>query len=127
MKQLILTITFGLFQPCKTIKSFVTCFQYSNSISLHFPYDLVYLPDGCEASAITLVLPSNKRLNVNPMIKTMENKLGFSRSYSKISTFSLMQCLDISSTSDETLKSIANKIPEMKCVSVQHKQYLNKT
>ena len=99
-------------------KLYTTCFHYSYSISLHFPYNIVYLPDRCEANAITFILPSNNRLNENSMPKTMENKLGFNRSNSKINNFSLMQSLDVSSTSDETLKSLANKKLEMKHMSV---------
>ena len=95
-------------------KLYIPCLQYSYSISICFPYYIVHLPDGYEANAVTFVLPSNDRLNVNSMIKTMENKLGFNRSYSKINNFSLMQSLDIPSTSDETLKSLANKILEIK-------------
>ena len=100
---------------------YITCFQYNYSISLHFPYDIVYLPDGCEANAFTFVLPSNNRLNVDSIIKTMENKLGFNRSYSEIDNFSIMQTLDISSTSDKTLISLADKILEMKHILVTYK------
>ena len=64
------------------------------------------------------VLPSNNRLNVDSIMETTENKLGFNRSYSKINNFSLMQSLDISSLTDENLKSIANKRPEMKHMSL---------
>ena len=78
----------------------------------------MYLPNGCEANAITFVLPSNNRLNVDSIIETSENKLGFNRSYSKINNFSLMQSLDISSITDENLKSLANEIPQMKYMSV---------
>ena len=97
-------------------KFYTTCLQYSYSILLCFPFDIVYLPDGCKANAITFVLPTNNRLNVDSIIKTMENKLGFNRSYSKINNFSLMQSLDTSSTTDKTLTSLANKIQEMKYV-----------
>ena len=48
----------------------------------------------------------------------MENKLGFNRSYTKIKNCSLMQSLDISSLTDDNVKNIANKIPEMKHMSV---------
>ena len=99
-------------------KLYIACLQYSYSISLCFPYDIVYLPDGYKANAITFVLLSNNRLNVNSMIETMENILGLNRSYSKINNFNLMQSLHISSTSDDALQSLANKILKMKQVSV---------
>ena len=31
----------------------ITCLQFSYVIALQFPYDIIYLPDGCEANAIT--------------------------------------------------------------------------
>ena len=56
-------------------KLYITCLQYSYMIKLHFPYDLIYVPDGCEANAITFVLPSNNKLNVECTIETTEYKL----------------------------------------------------
>ena len=105
-------------------KLYITCLQYSYSISLCFLYDLIYLPEWCKANAITFVLPSNNWLNVDSIIESTENQFSFNRSYSKINNFSLMQCLDISSLTDDNLKSITNKSPEMKHIFLQHKQYL---
>ena len=99
-------------------KLYITCLQYSYAISLHFAYDIICLWDRCEASAISFVLPSNNQLNVDSIMEFMENKLGFSRSYSKINNFSLMQSLDISSLTDDNLKILAQKITEMKHMSV---------
>ena len=45
-------------------------------IKLHFPYEIIYLPNGCEANAITFVLPSNNKLNVESSIEATEYKLG---------------------------------------------------
>ena len=53
-------------------------------------YDVIYLLDGYEANAITVVFPSNNKLNVEPRIETPKYKLSFNRSYSK-NNFSLMQ------------------------------------
>ena len=78
-------------------KLYITCLQYSYSISNCFPYNIIYLPDGHEANAITFVLPSNNLLNVDSIMESTESKLGFNRSYSKINNLSLMQSLDISS------------------------------
>ena len=83
-------------------------------IKLYFPYDIIYLPNGCEANAITFVLPSNNKLNVEPTTEATKYKLGFNRSYLKINNLSLMQYLDISSLTDDGLQILANKIPEMK-------------
>ena len=47
-------------------KLYITCLQYSYMIKLHFQYDVIYLPNGCETNAITFVLPSNNKLNVEP-------------------------------------------------------------
>ena len=58
-------------------KLYITCLQHSYFIKLYFPYNIIYLPDGCEANAITFVLPSNNKLNVEPIIETPEYKLGF--------------------------------------------------
>ena len=102
-------------------KLYITCLQYSYAIELCFPYDTIYLPDGCEANAITFVLPSNNKLNVEAIIEAPEYKLGFNRSYSKINNFSLMQSLNISSLTDERLEVLANKILEMKQVNFQYK------
>ena len=62
-------------------KLYITCLQYNYLIKSHFLYDIVYLPNGCEANAITFVLPSNNKLTVEPISETAEYKLGFNRSY----------------------------------------------
>ena len=51
-------------------------------------------------------------------MKAPQSKLGFNRSYSEINNFSLMQSLNISSLSDDSLQNLANKTPEMKHMSV---------
>ena len=56
---------------------YITCLQYSYSISLCLSYDIIYLPDRCEANAITFLLPSNNGQNVGSIMEAMENKLGF--------------------------------------------------
>ena len=99
-------------------KLYVTCLQYNYSISLNFPYDIIYLPNGCEVNASTFVLPSNNQLNLDSIMEAPENKLGFNRSYSKINNFSLMQSLNISSLTDDSLQNCANKIPKMKHMSM---------
>ena len=99
-------------------KLYITCLQCSYTIKLHFPYDIIYLPDGCEANAVAFVLPSNNKLNVEPLIEATEYKLGFNRSYLKINNFSLMQSLNISCLMDNKLQVVANKIQEMKHVSI---------
>ena len=53
-------------------------------MKLSFLYDVIYLSNGCEANAIVFFLPSNNKLNVEPVIEASEYKLGFNRSYSKI-------------------------------------------
>ena len=65
-------------------KLYITYLQYSYSIKLCFLYDIIYLPNGCDANAITFVLPYNSKLNVEPPIKTTEYKLGCNRSYLKL-------------------------------------------
>ena len=47
-----------------------------------------------------------------------ESKLGFNRSYSKIKYFSLMQSLNTSSLTNNSLQNLANKISRMKHISV---------
>ena len=61
-------------------KLYIICLQYSNSIKCHFPYYIIYFPNDCEANAITFVLPSNNKLNVEPIIEAPEYKLCFNRS-----------------------------------------------
>ena len=52
-------------------------------------------------------------------MKIPESKLGLNvRSYSKINNFSLMQSLDMSNLTDDSLQNLANKIPEMMHMSV---------
>ena len=48
-------------------KVYISCFQFSYLIKLYFPYYIVYLPSGCEANAVTSILPSNNNLNVEPI------------------------------------------------------------
>ena len=50
-------------------------------IKVHVPYGIISLPDGCDANAITFVLPSNNKLDVEATIDATEYKLGFNRSY----------------------------------------------
>ena len=116
MKPLILLTIFWAIYTLQDKKLYITCLQYSYTIKLHCPYDIIYLPDGCEANAITFVLPSNNELNVEPSNEANEYKLHFNRSYSKIKDFSLMQYLNISSLSDVKLQILSNKILEMKHV-----------
>ena len=98
-------------------KLYITYLQYSYTIKLHFPYDIIYLSDSCEASAIKFVVPSSNKLNVESSIEATDYKLGFNRSYSKINSFSLRKSLNISSLIDDKLQFLANKILEMKHVS----------
>ena len=65
-------------------KLYITCLQFSYSLALWFPYDITYITDGCEANAITFILPCNKCLNVDSDIKAWENKFGLIRSYCKL-------------------------------------------
>ena len=90
-------------------KLYITFLQYSYTIKLHFPYDLIYLPNCCEENVITFVLPSNNKLNVEPSNEAAEYKTGFNRPYSKINNFSLMQFLNISSLTDNKLQILAKK------------------
>ena len=53
-------------------KLYMTCLQYSYLIKLCFQYDILYLPDGCEANAVTFVLPSKNKQNVEPIIESTE-------------------------------------------------------
>ena len=64
-------------------KLYITCLQKSYTSKFCFQYDIIYLPDGCEANTITFVLPSNNKLNVEHTIEATEYKLGFNRSYSR--------------------------------------------
>ena len=70
-------------------KLYITHLQFSYLIKLYFPYDINYLPNGCEANVITFVLPSNNKLNVEPIIETNKYKVGFNRSYLKINNFKI--------------------------------------
>ena len=108
-------------------KLYITYLQYSYSTTLWFPYNIIYLPDGCEANNINFVLPSDNQLYSHSIMEAPENKLDFKRSCSKINNFSLMQSQNISSLTDDRLQNLANEIPEIKCVYFQYKQNINKT
>ena len=82
-------------------KLYITCLPFSFTIKLHFPYDIIYLPNGYEANAIAFMLPSNNKLNIESSTEATEYKLGFNRSYSKCNSLSLMQSLNISSLTDD--------------------------
>ena len=119
MKPLILMKIFWAISTLQDNKKlYITCLQYSYTIKLHFPYDIIYLPNSCEANAITSVLPSNNKLNAEPSSEATNYEQGFNRSYFKINNFSLMQSLNISSLTDNKLQVLANKIPEMKHVLI---------
>ena len=87
-------------------------------IKLCLPYDIIYLPNSSEANAITFVLSSNIKLNVESTIEATEYLLGFNKSYLKINNFSLMQSLNITSLTDNGLQILANKILGMKHISI---------
>ena len=99
-------------------KLYITCLQLSYTIKLHFLCDIIYWPDGGEASAISFLLASNNKLHVKTPLETPEHKLGFNRSYSKIDSFYLMQTLNLTSLTDEKLQALAHKILEMKQLSI---------
>ena len=108
---------FGSISTLHSDKRFTSCLQFTSLIKLHFPYDIVYLPDVCKANAITFLLSSNNKLNLES-INESPNQLGFKGSHSKIDNFSLMQTLNILSLIDYKLEVLASKIPEMKHVSI---------
>ena len=62
-------------------KLYITCLQYSYTIKISILYDIIYLPDDCEANAGTFMLPPTNKLNIEPSIEATEYKLGFDRSY----------------------------------------------
>ena len=55
-------------------KLYITCLKYTYSITLHFPYNVIYLPNGCETNTITFVLLSINRLNVDTIMEALENR-----------------------------------------------------
>ena len=79
----------GQFPPSMIIK------RSTSPVYSFSPYDIIYLPNGCEANAITFVLPSNNKQNVEPIHESPKSRLGFNRSYTKIDNYSLMQSLNI--------------------------------
>ena len=105
-KQSVLMIIFTL-QDDK--KLYITCLQFSFTIKLHFPYEIIYLSDRCEANAISFVLPSNNKVHVKSSIKTPQYKVGSNRSYSNINNFTLMQSLNLSSLTDDKVHDLAHK------------------
>ena len=112
-------IIFGQYPPSKiTKKLLITCLQFCYTIKLCFPYNIIYLPHSCEASAISYVLPSKNKLKVDSYIETPQYKLGFSRSYSNINNLSLMQSSNLSSLIDDKLQDLSHKILEMKQMSI---------
>ena len=86
-----------------------------------FPYDKFTYLMAVKQNAITFVIPSNSKLNVEPTIEVPKYILGFNRSDSKINNVSLMQSLNVSSLTDDRLQILGNKIPEMKCVNFYYK------
>ena len=65
-------------------------------------------------NAITFIFPSNNELNVDSIMRSLENKLGLidhTLIILIINHFSLMQSLNMSSLTDDILQAIGNKIP----------------
>ena len=56
------------------IKLYITCLQFSYTIKLHFQYDIIYLPDECEANAMSSVLVPNNKLHIKSSIRTPQYK-----------------------------------------------------
>ena len=75
MKHLNINDNFGAISTLQDNKKlYITCLQYSYLVKLCFSYDVISLPNGCEANAVTFVLPSNSKLNVEPIIKVPDYK-----------------------------------------------------
>ena len=99
----------------------MACLQYSFTIKPHFPCEIMYLPNSCEANAISFVLLSSNELNIETSIETTSYKLGFNRSYSKINNFSLMKSLNISSLMDDKLQHLAKNAGNETYINFQNK------
>ena len=44
---------------------------------LHYPCDITYLSNGCEANTIAFLLPSNNKQNIESSIEAPECKIRF--------------------------------------------------
>ena len=108
----------GNIHPLRCKKLYIICLQFSCTSKLCFPYDIMYLPDGCEANAISFLLPSKNKLHVKTPVKTPQHKLDFNRSYSIISNFNLTQTVNLTSLTNERFQDLAHKILEMTQMSI---------
>ena len=64
--------------------------------SLKHPFNIIYLPNLCEASSNSILLPSNDQIISEKDSWNLSNKcLNFENRYEKVSDFSLMQAYDL--------------------------------
>ena len=91
-------------------KLYTTCLLFTYTIKLCFSHYIIYLPNGFEANAISFILPSNNKLNVESSIEMSQYKVGFNMSYSKIDNVSFMQSLDLSSLMDDKLQDLDHEM-----------------
>ena len=53
-------------------KLYITCLQYSYSITLCFLYHIIYLSNGCKVNTIMFVLPSINKCNIHSIMEAPE-------------------------------------------------------
>ena len=101
-------------------KLHVSCLSDSYPFSLRNPFDIMYMPNGCEASLDSFFLPSNDKLTQEVDSRKFIIKfVDFKRKYEKLTDFTWMQTFNLSALSNNELDSFASKIWELKRVSFQ--------
>ena len=63
-------------------KLYISCLNYTYPLSLKHPFDIIYLPNFCEASSDSFLLPSNDKLTQEVDSRNLSIKfINFERKY----------------------------------------------
>ena len=100
---------------------YLSCLTYSYLLTLRHPFNIIYLPHSCEASSHSFFLPSHYKLNHKGDGKNLSIKfINFERKYEKLSDFTLIQAINLTTTSKQELCKCASKIWKLKIIPFLH-------
>ena len=73
-------------------KLYITFLAYSYPHTVNHPFDIIYLPNSCEAVIESFFLPSNEQLHGEVDAKNLHvNLINFEGRYDKLNEFTLLQ------------------------------------
>ena len=99
----------------------VTCLTTSYQIKVKYPYDIVYLPNSCEATTNNYLIPANDKISTE--ISFEEFGLSSTKlklQYENITDFALFQKLDFPKLSQDEITHLAQQFPPLEEIKIEH-------